>query len=57
MTYAMQLAHSISAALDVLRVVGAEAEVARARAALFKAARITLSSALEMVCMRPLERM
>ena len=56
-SYLFDLAHTISSAHSVLWVKDREQNIAEARMALFWAARVTLSNALRLVGLRPLERM
>ncbi|KAI9327123.1 hypothetical protein DFJ73DRAFT_791088 [Zopfochytrium polystomum] len=55
--FAFRLAHAVMVALENLRVLNQPLEVASARLALFKAARITLGNALRSLGILPLERM
>ncbi|KCV72342.1 arginyl-tRNA synthetase [Fonticula alba] len=56
-TFALELSRAISSALDTLRVIDQEPAVQRARAALFIAARHTLSNALRILGLTPVEQM
>jgi len=56
-TYAFNLCHVISSAVEALRVIGAEQPVADARLVLFRSARITLGNIIRLVGLKPLERM
>jgi arginyl-tRNA synthetase len=51
-TYLYELAHRISAAWEVLWVMGREPDVAHARMAVYKSARITLGNALALLGLR-----
>lgn len=55
--YLMSLSRAISTTLDRLWVMNQEAELARARMALYTAARITLGNGLRLIGLKPLERM
>jgi len=55
--YLFGLCHSISAALEKIRVVGREKNVAEARLLVYWAARITLANGLKILGLKPLERM
>lgn len=55
--YLLALARQVSSCLDKLYVMGQEAHVAKARLALYTAARITLGNGIRMIGLIPLERM
>lgn len=55
--YLMNLSRQVSTVLDRLWVMGQEAEVAKARMALYLAARYTLGNGLTILGLKPLERM
>jgi arginyl-tRNA synthetase len=55
--YLLSLARQVSSCLDKLYVMGQEAELARARLALYTAARITLGNGLRLLGLHPLDRM
>lgn len=55
--YLMLLSRSISTALDRLWVLNQETELAKARVALYTAARITLGNGLRLIGLKPLNRM
>ncbi|KAJ3126863.1 hypothetical protein HK098_007067 [Nowakowskiella sp. JEL0407] len=55
--YVLSLSHSISLAWENLWVVNQPENVAKARLALYRAARITLGNALSLLGLQPLERM
>ncbi|KAG6001664.1 hypothetical protein E4U21_003981 [Claviceps maximensis] len=57
LTYLFRLTHAISSSYDHLKVVGSEAELMKARMALYDAARITLSNGMRILGLTPLERM
>ncbi|KAJ1553630.1 hypothetical protein HK405_007368 [Cladochytrium tenue] len=56
-SFAFRLAHAVMVALENLYVMNQPHEIAIARLAMFKAARITLGNALRSLGIRPLERM
>lgn len=56
-TYLYRLCHAISAAYDKLWVHGQEAEVAKARMALYISSRIVLGNGMILLGLKPLERM
>ncbi|RKP05223.1 arginyl-tRNA synthetase [Thamnocephalis sphaerospora] len=56
-TYALQLSHLVSSALESLWVVGQEQPVAEARLLLYWSARQTLGNALRLIGLTPLEQM
>lgn len=55
--YLLALARQVSSCLDKLYVMGQDLEVAKARLALYNAARITLSNGIRLIGLIPLERM
>ena len=55
--YSLELAKDFSRAYTDLKVIGAEAEEAQARLALFESTRVTLGQCLELLGITPLERM
>jgi len=56
-TYAMELSHSISGALEAMWVINQPPEIAAARLRLYWAARVVLGSCMKIVGLVPLERM
>lgn len=56
LTYLFKLTHVISSSYDHLKVVGSEAEVMKARMALYDAARTTLANGMRILGLTPLER-
>ncbi|KAI8927813.1 hypothetical protein BC831DRAFT_451163 [Entophlyctis helioformis] len=56
-SYALNLSHAVSSAIDALWVNGQEKPIAHARLAMYVAARITLGNALRLVGLTPLTRM
>ncbi|KAG5999744.1 hypothetical protein E4U43_001900 [Claviceps pusilla] len=57
LTYLFRLTHAISSSYDHLKVVGSEAELMKARMALYDAARTTLANGMRILGLTPLERM
>ena len=56
-SFALDLAHAISATVEKVWVIHQTPEVAAARVALYRAARIALGNALRVIGLVPLERM
>ncbi|KAK8048126.1 Arginine--tRNA ligase [Apiospora phragmitis] len=56
MTYLFKMTHTLSSSYDVLRVVGSEHEVMRARMALYDAARVVLNNGMRLLGLSPVER-
>ncbi|KAL2916540.1 arginyl-tRNA synthetase [Polyrhizophydium stewartii] len=56
-SFALNLSHAVSSAIDVLWVSGQAKPLAHARLALYVAARITLGNALRLLGLKPLTRM
>lgn len=56
LTYLFRLTHAISSSYDHLKVVGSEAELMKARMALYDAARTTLANGMRILGLTPLER-
>lgn len=56
-TYLYRLCHAISGAYDKLWVQGQEAELGKARMALYVAGRVVLSNGMTLLGLKPLERM
>ncbi|KAH8198146.1 hypothetical protein TruAng_007679 [Truncatella angustata] len=56
MTYLFKMTHALSASYDHLRIVGSEPELMKARMALYDCARITLSNAMRLLGLSPVER-
>ncbi|KAK8115402.1 Nucleotidylyl transferase [Apiospora kogelbergensis] len=57
LTYLFKMTHTLSSSYDVLRVVGSEHEVMRARMALYDAARVVLNNGMRLLGLSPVERM
>eukprot|EP01114_Cavostelium_apophysatum_P001475 TRINITY_DN11280_c0_g1_i1.p1 TRINITY_DN11280_c0_g1~~TRINITY_DN11280_c0_g1_i1.p1 ORF type:complete len:607 (-),score=163.36 TRINITY_DN11280_c0_g1_i1:918-2738(-) len=56
-TYLMGLAHTVSSALEKIRVVGVEPKLAESRLAVYSCARIVLGNGLRLLGLIPLEHM
>ena len=56
LTYLFRMSHLVSTSYDVLRVVGSEPELKKARMALYEAARQVLNNGMKMLGLTPLER-
>ncbi|KAK8041650.1 Arginine--tRNA ligase [Apiospora rasikravindrae] len=57
LTYLFKMTHALSSSYDVLRVVGSEHEVMRARMALYDSARVVLNNGMRLLGLSPVERM
>ncbi|KAK7949445.1 hypothetical protein PG988_016084 [Apiospora saccharicola] len=57
LTYLFKMTHTLSSSYDVLRVVGSEHEVMRARMALYDSARVVLNNGMRLLGLSPVERM
>ena len=57
LTYLFKMTHALSSSYDVLRVVGSERELMRARLALYEAARWVLGNGMRLLGLTPVERM
>jgi arginyl-tRNA synthetase len=57
LTYLFKMTHALSSSYDHLQVVGSEAELKRARMALYFAARQVLQNGMRLLGLSPLERM
>ncbi|RDA84742.1 hypothetical protein CP532_6931, partial [Ophiocordyceps camponoti-leonardi (nom. inval.)] len=57
LTYLFKMTHTLSTSYTHLRIVGSEAEVMKARMALYDAARIVLCNGMRLLGLSPLERM
>jgi arginyl-tRNA synthetase len=57
LTYLFKLTHVISSSYDHLQVVGSEKELAKARMALYDAARIVVYNGMRLLGLTPLERL
>ncbi|KAK7952836.1 arginyl-tRNA synthetase [Apiospora aurea] len=56
LTYLFKMTHALSSSYDVLRVVGSEHEVMRARMALYDSARVVLNNGMRLLGLSPVER-
>ncbi|KAK6866404.1 Arginyl-tRNA synthetase- cytoplasmic [Apiospora arundinis] len=56
LTYLFKMTHTLSSSYDVLRVVGSEHEVMRARMALYDAARVVLNNGMRLLGLSPVDR-
>ncbi|KAK8139483.1 hypothetical protein PG984_002863 [Apiospora sp. TS-2023a] len=56
LTYLFKMTHTLSSSYDVLRVVGSEHEVMRARMALYDSARVVLNNGMRLLGLSPVER-
>lgn len=57
LTYLFKMTHALSSSYDVLKVVGSEREVLRARLALYMAARQVIFNGMTLLGLNPVERM
>lgn len=57
LTYLFKMTHCLSSSYDGLRIVGRDEDVARARLALYVAARVVLANGMRLLGLTPLERM
>lgn len=56
LTYLFKLTHTLSTSYNHLRIVGSEAEVMKARMALYSAARVVLHNGMSLLGLSPVER-
>ena len=56
LTYLFRMTHVLSSSYDVLKVIGSEPEVMKARLALYDAARIVLNNGMRLLGLTPVER-
>lgn len=56
LTYLFKMTHVLSSSYDHLRIVGSEAELQKARMALYDAARIVLHNGMSLLGLTPVER-
>lgn len=56
LTYLFRMTHSLSSSYDVLKVIGSEREVMKARLALYDAARSVLNNGMRLLGLTPVER-
>ncbi|KAL8957630.1 MAG: hypothetical protein Q9193_005146 [Seirophora villosa] len=57
LSYLFKMTHMLSSSYDVLKVVGSEPEVKKARMALYEAARQVLNNGMKLLGLSPVERM
>ncbi|RKF57262.1 Arginine--tRNA ligase, cytoplasmic [Erysiphe neolycopersici] len=57
LTYLFKMTHILSSSYDILRVVGSEKELMKARMALYTASRIVLNNGMRLLGLSPVERM
>ncbi|KAL8730149.1 MAG: hypothetical protein Q9166_004232 [cf. Caloplaca sp. 2 TL-2023] len=57
LSYLFKMTHMLSSSYDVLKVVGSEPEVKRARMALYEAARQVLNNGMKLLGLSPVERL
>jgi arginyl-tRNA synthetase len=56
LTYLFRMTHSLSSSYDILKVIGSEREIMKARLALYDAARSVLSNGMRLLGLTPVER-
>lgn len=56
LTYLFRMTHALSSSYDVLKVLGSEPELMRARLALYSAARIVLDNGMRLLGLTPVDR-
>jgi arginyl-tRNA synthetase len=56
LTYLFRMTHALSSSYDVLKVIGSEPELMRARLALYSAARIVLDNGMRLLGLTPVDR-
>lgn len=56
LSYLFKMTHMLSSSYDVLKVVGSEREIMKARMALYEAARQTLHNGMRLLGLSPVER-
>lgn len=56
LTYLFRMTHTLSSGYDVLKVVGSEPEVKKARMALYESARQVLNNGMRLLGLNPVER-
>lgn len=56
LTYLFRMTHALSSSYDVLKVVGSEPELMKARLALYSAARIVLDNGMRLLGLTPVDR-
>ena len=56
LTYLFRMTHALSSSYDVLKVVGSEPELMKARLSLYSAARIVLDNGMRLLGLTPVDR-
>lgn len=56
LTYLFRMTHALSSSYDVLKVMGSELELMKARLALYTAARIVLDNGMQLLGLTPVDR-
>jgi arginyl-tRNA synthetase len=56
LTYLFRMTHALSSSYDVLKVIGSEPEVAKARMALYESARQVLNNGMRLIGLNPVDR-
>lgn len=56
LTYLFRMTHALSSSYDVLKVIGSEPEVKKARMALYESARQVLHNAMRLLGLNPVDR-
>lgn len=56
LTYLFKMTHVLSSSYDVLKVIGSDRELMKARLALYSAARIVLNNGMRLLGLTPVER-
>ena len=56
LSYLFRMTHMLSSSYDILKVIGSEAEVMKARMALYEAARQVLNNGMRLLGLSPVER-
>ncbi|KAI9043875.1 arginine--tRNA ligase [Aspergillus affinis] len=57
LTYLFRMTHILSSSYDVLKVVGSEPEIKKARMALYESARVVLNNGMRVLGLSPVQRM
>jgi arginyl-tRNA synthetase len=56
LTYFFRLTHAVNSSYDILKVVGSEREVMKARLALYDAARVVIRNGMKLLGLTPVDR-
>lgn len=56
LTYLFKMVHALSSSYEVLKVLGSEMEVMKARLALYESARVVLTNGMRLLGLSPVER-